>query len=76
MEKLKEKWTEMPEWKKACTIVIGLIQISLLIAALVDIRKRSAQDIRGDKKVWFLVSFINFIGPILYFKIGRKKQTN
>lgn len=71
---MKEKWSEMHGWKKVFVVVMGIIQIALLAAALLDIRKRPAEDIRGNKKIWTLVSFINFIGPILYFKYGRGSE--
>ncbi|MFP4417751.1 MAG: PLDc N-terminal domain-containing protein [Chitinispirillaceae bacterium] len=71
---MKEKWKDMPGWKKVFFVMMGIIQIALLAAALLDIRKRSAEDIRGSKKLWTMLSFINFIGPLLYFKCGRKSE--
>jgi hypothetical protein len=52
---------------------IFVIQIILLVVALLDLRKQSA--VRGPKWVWVLVIvFINLIGPILYFVMGRKEE--
>jgi hypothetical protein len=31
-----------------------------------------ADEIRGSKRLWRPVLFINFIGPLLYLKAGRK----
>ena len=46
------------------------IQVGLMIFALIDLSRRSAT--RGPKWVWALVIiFINIIGPIVYFVIGR-----
>jgi hypothetical protein len=46
------------------------IQVGLMIFALLDLSRRSAT--RGPKWVWALVIiFINLIGPIVYFVIGR-----
>ena len=48
------------------------MQIGLLIAALVDIYRRPAEQVRGIKWAWTAVSFINFVGPVSYFAFGRK----
>ncbi len=53
-------------------IPIALIQFALMVAALLDLRKQPAT--RGPKWAWVLVIvFINFIGPLLYFVLGREE---
>lgn len=48
-----------------------IIQIILMVIALLDLRKVTAT--RGPKWMWVLIIvFINMVGPILYFVIGRK----
>ena len=56
--------------------VLGLIQIVLLVAALVDIMRRGDEEVTGGKRwVWILVAlFVNMIGPIVYFLVGRKPK--
>ena len=51
------------------------VQFSLLGAALVDIWRRPAAQIRGPKRLWAGLSFVNFIGPICYFVFGRRKDS-
>ncbi len=47
-----------------------LIQLALIVFALLDLRQRAAT--RGPKWVWVLVIiFVNIIGPIIYFVVGR-----
>ena len=54
-------------------IPLLLIQLALMIVALVDIARRPKT--RGPKWVWVLVViFINFIGPIVYFVLGREEE--
>ena len=51
-------------------IPIIIIQFALVIAAIIDLARR--EKTRGPKVVWVLVILlVNFIGPILYFVIGR-----
>jgi phospholipase D-like protein len=52
---------------------VVLLQLGLMIAALIDL-ERDERRVRGGRKVvWALiVVFINIIGPILYFTVGRE----
>jgi phospholipase D-like protein len=54
-------------------MISGIVQFALLIAALADIWRRPKEEIRGDKRLWTAVSFVNFIGPISYFIFGRRR---
>ncbi|MFC2949591.1 PLD nuclease N-terminal domain-containing protein [Virgibacillus sediminis] len=50
-----------------------IIQGILLIVALIDWAK--AEKTNGPKWMWFfLIVFVNIIGPVLYFLIGRSKD--
>jgi hypothetical protein len=54
-------------------IPVLLIQLGLIIAALVDLIRRKRTN--GPKWVWVLIIvLINFIGPILYFILGRAEE--
>lgn len=55
-------------------IPVIVVQIILMVTALVQLRRASA--VRGGYKwVWALVIiFINIIGPILFFAIGKKEN--
>jgi len=52
-------------------IPILVIQLLLIIFALVDLVRRDQT--RGPKWMWVLVIlFVNMIGPIIYFLVGRE----
>lgn len=54
-------------------IPILIIQLALMTAALIDLARR--EKARGPKWVWALVIiFVNTIGPIIYFVIGREEE--
>lgn len=71
----KKQWKDLTAPQKAGGILMGIVQVSLLIAALVDIRRRPTEEIRGRKAWWALAAFVNYIGPISYFVFGRKQPT-
>lgn len=72
--KTKRKWHEMTPGQQAAIAAAGLVQMALLAAALIDLRRRPAAQINGSKKLWTLAAFIDFFGPIAYFAFGRKKS--
>ncbi|EME18028.1 PLDc N-terminal domain-containing protein [Rhodococcus triatomae] len=51
-----------------------VVQVALTAAALLDLRKRTADELRGPKRVWTAASFVNFVGPIAYFTVGRRRS--
>jgi uncharacterized membrane protein len=52
---------------------IIIIQLILLIVALVDLSR--IEKTNGPKLLWvFIIVFVNIIGPILYFVIGRRNN--
>jgi hypothetical protein len=56
---------------RVLVVLLGVVQVSLNVAAQVDITRRPASQVRGSKIQWRLVSLINFFGPLAYFKWGR-----
>jgi hypothetical protein len=68
-----KRWSELSTRQQRGIMLSGTVQIALLIAALADIWRRPEEGIRGDKRLWTAVSFVNFIGPISYFVFGRRR---
>jgi Phospholipase_D-nuclease N-terminal len=70
-----KKWSELTAREKAPFVIRGIVQFALLAAALADIHRRPAEEIRGSKWLWRAVALVNFmgIGPIAYFLFGRKR---
>ena len=72
----KKQWKDLSGATRLRIMLLGLVQIALLGVALWDIRRRPAAQINGNKKMWYSLVFINYIGPIAYFLVGRKSTTN
>lgn len=70
----KKKWSELSPRTRTLIIVGGTIQIALLVAALIDIKRRPASGIRGPKALWGALAFVDFFGPLSYFAFGRKRR--
>jgi bacteriorhodopsin len=69
----KKKWSELSGRSRKLITVTGVIEVALLVATLVDIKRRPADQIRGSKRLWTALAFVNIIGPIAYFAFGRRR---
>jgi hypothetical protein len=72
----QKQWKDLTDTQKQGIVLLGVLQLILLAAALLDICRRNADAINGSKRLWTMVVFINFIGPIVYFLFGRKRPND
>ena len=68
-----KRWGDLSSTQRKAVVLSGVVQLGLLAAALADIYRRPAQEIRGDKRLWAVVAFVNYVGPISYFLFGRRR---
>ena len=68
----KKEWKDLSTRQKRGIVLSGTVQSLLMAAALVDIYRRPSDEVRGNKALWTLASFVNFVGPISYFLFGRR----
>lgn len=66
-------WRELSRAQRISAIVGAIVQTTLMVAALRDLRRRPATAIRGPKWAWTVAAFVNFVGPLSYFLFGRKR---
>jgi hypothetical protein len=71
------KWSDLSERTRTLIIVAAVADSALKAAALIDIKRRPASQIRGPKWLWApVVTVVNSAGvvPISYFVFGRRPQ--
>jgi hypothetical protein len=68
-----KRWSDLTTRQQAAIQIAAAIQVSLLVAAIWDMWRRPVEEINGDRRLWTLTSFINFVGPLAYFAFGRKR---
>lgn len=69
----KKSWSDLTPGQRALALGAAGLQVGLLVTALADIRRRPPDQVRGSKAIWVAVSFINFVGPLAYFRFGRRR---
>ncbi|GAB4100001.1 PLD nuclease N-terminal domain-containing protein [Sinomonas halotolerans] len=68
----KKKWSELNGRQRFGMILGVASQLALQGAALRDLAKRPAEQVKGPKAAWALASLVNGAGPIAYFLFGRR----
>lgn len=54
----------------AFLIPLLVIEVGLAIVTLIHVFKHKTYK-RGNRVLWIILSFVNIIGPVLYFAIGK-----
>jgi hypothetical protein len=70
--KKKQRWSDFTPHQRQAIVAAGIVQNSLLIAAWVDLYRRPAEQVKGNKRVWAVGALVSWIGPISYFLFGRR----
>jgi hypothetical protein len=71
----KRRWSDLSERSRKLIISAAVAESILKGAALIDIKRRPANQVRGPKWLWALVvAVVNSAGvaPISYFVFGRR----
>ena len=68
-----KRWAELSDGQRKLLVGAAAAELSLKIVALIDINRRPADLIRGQKALWRAAMAVNLLGPLSYFVIGRKR---
>lgn len=69
------RWQELNPRSRRILIIAAAVEAALKMAALTDLARRPATEIRGPKWMWVaIVSLINAFGaaPLSYFAFARR----
>ena len=72
----RRQWSDLSERTRRLLIAAAVVEGVLKVAALIDIKGRTASQIRGPKWLWSsVVAGISSAGivPISYFVVGRRQ---
>jgi hypothetical protein len=74
---VRNRWSDLSERSRRRIILGATIEGILKLAALADIKRRPASQIRGSKAAWTVaVILVNSFGavPLSYFVFGRRRN--
>lgn len=73
------RWSELSPRSRRVILVAGSVEAALKVAALVDLKRRPADQVRGSKTAWATaIVLINSAGlvPLTYFVRGRRASAH
>jgi hypothetical protein len=71
------RWSDLSERDRRLVVVGAVLEGALKIAALIDLKRRPATEIRGRKWIWAtVVTVANSVGvvPLAYLLFGRRRR--
>jgi hypothetical protein len=75
----KKRWSDLSQRTRTTIVLLAAFEGILKIMALMDLKRRPANEIRGSKVKWATaIVLVNSIGavPLAYFFRGRRTGRN
>ncbi|GAB3309791.1 hypothetical protein GCM10027451_19890 [Geodermatophilus aquaeductus] len=66
------RWADLSRRQRRLLTVLGAAQLSLAVAAWTDLARRRPDQMRGRRAVWAAVIAVNWVGPLAWFRWGRR----
>lgn len=66
------KWSDLSTGQQVGLSALAAAEVVLTTAALVDLVRRSADQVHGPKLAWGAALFVQPVGPIAYFLAHRR----
>lgn len=68
----RKRWSDFSPQQRTGIVLVALVELIITTLALRDLARRPPKQVRGWKPLWVLTFFVQPIGPILYFLVGRR----
>lgn len=72
---VRQKWSDLSPRTRRVVMVMAALEGAVKVAALVDLARRPASQVRGSKAAWATaITLVNSAGavPLAYFVRGRR----
>jgi Family of unknown function (DUF5652) len=72
----KKRWRDLSPGIRRLIVAVGAFEAMLKVAALADLARRPAKEVRGSKLRWAVaIALANSLGavPLAYFFYGRRR---
>lgn len=70
----KKSWSDLSPIQQKTIVAAGAAEAVITAIAVVDLVRRPKASVRGPKVLWLLGFAVQPVGPLLYFKKGRRAQ--
>ncbi len=73
----RDRWNDLSPARRGAVVAVGVVDASLRAWALVDLRNRPAEQVKGPKALWALaLTVVSSAGllPGAYLLVGRRHR--
>ena len=67
------RWSDLSPAQRAGVVALGTLQVSLATRAWWQLARTPADRVNGAKPLWAAVIAVNFVGPLAWFRWGRRR---
>ena len=68
----RKLWSDYTPRQRGAIRALSAVELALAAAAWFDLWRRPAELVVGRKTWWAFVIAVNFVGPLTYFRWGRR----
>ena len=68
----RRRWSDLSSRQQTAILALGSLQLSLAATAWRDLASRPLAEVNGSKRVWAAVIAVSWVGPLAYFRWGRR----
>lgn len=69
----KKSWSDLSPAQQKAIMVAGAAEAVITAVALADLVRRPKAAVRGPKALWVLALAVQPVGPLAYWKKGRRR---
>jgi hypothetical protein len=66
-----KRWSDLTGRQRAVILALGSIELALTSTAAVDLARRPAEQVRGNRALWWPLLFVQPFGSLVYLLCGR-----
>jgi hypothetical protein len=71
-DRRRKRWGALDPRQQRLIIAGAVAQLALQAAMLWDVHRRTSDELRGSRRWWTAAAFVNVVGPVVYFTLGRR----
>jgi hypothetical protein len=69
-----KQWKDLAPGQRKAIMVLASAELSLTATAAVDLARRGPGEVRGGRRLWWPLLFVQPFGPLLYLFWARRPR--
>jgi hypothetical protein len=71
----RRRWADLTPRQQTAVLVATAVQLSLAATAWADLARRAPGEVNGSRLTWAAVIAVNVVGPLAWFRWGRRSRS-